>query len=74
MEFVSLNIIIHKLQRNERYFVREYVICVLDVASHLRGLAFFNVTQNEQRQNLVTNLFKTNKTENVHFIKKIICY
>ena len=47
--------------------------CVLHVASRQHGLAFFNVTQNQQRQNLVTNLFKTNKTENVHFIKKIIC-
>ena len=40
---------------------------MLDVASHLQGLAFFNVTQNQQRQ----NLFQPNKTQNAHFINKI---
>ena len=37
------------------------------------GLAFFNLTQNQQRQNFFQNLFKPNKTPNAHFINKIIC-
>ena len=44
-----------------------------DVASHLHGLEFFNVTGNLQRQNYFQNLLKPNKTENAHFINKIIC-
>ena len=44
-----------------------------DVASHQHGLAFFNVTQNQQRQNFFQNLFKPNKTLNAYFINKIIC-
>ena len=46
---------------------------MLDVASHLHGLAFFNVTQNQQGQNFFPNLFKPNKTETDHFINKINC-
>ena len=46
---------------------------MLDVASHLHGLAFLNVTQNHQRHNFFPNLFKPNKTENAHFINNIIC-
>jgi len=43
-----------------------------DVSSHLHGLAFFNLTQIQQRQNFFQNLLKLHKTENAHFIK-IIC-
>ena len=32
---------------------------VLDVASHLHGLVFFNVTQNQQRQNFFQNFIET---------------
>ena len=39
---------------------------MLDIASHLHGLAIFNVTQNKQRQ----NLFKTNKTAKCLFYKQ----
>ena len=46
-----------------------FLFLLLDVASHLHGLAFFNVTQNQQKQNLL----KPNKTKNAHFINKIIC-
>ena len=46
---------------------------MLDVVSHLHGLAFFKVTRKQQRQSFFQNLLKPNKTENDHFINKIIC-
>ena len=46
---------------------------VLDVAIHLHGLTYFIVTGKQQRQNFFQNLLKTKKTENAHFIDKIIC-
>ena len=46
---------------------------MLDVAFHLHGLAFFVVTRIQQKPNFFQNLFKPNKTENAHFIIKIIC-
>ena len=45
---------------------------MLDVASHLHGLAFFIVARKQQRQNSSQNLLKPNKTENAHFLNKII--
>ena len=42
-------------------------------ASHIHGLAFFNVPKKQQRQIFFQNLLKPNKTENAHFINKIIC-
>ena len=37
---------------------------------NLHGPVFFNVTQNQQKQNVFLNLFKT---KNTNFINKIIC-
>ena len=39
----------------------------------LHGLAFFKVTRKQQRQNFFQNLLKPNKTENAHFLNRIIC-
>ena len=47
-----------------------YLLCMLDVASHLRGLAFFNVNQDQQRQNFFPNLFKLNKNSKCSFHKQ----
>jgi len=57
---------------NNENYLKEKII-LLDVSSHLHGLSFFNVTQNQQRQNFFQNLLKSNKTEKSYFINKIIC-
>jgi len=52
--------------------MKRQFLLLLDAASHLHGLAFFNVTGNQQRQNYFQNLLKPNKIENAHFINKIV--
>jgi len=52
---------------------QESLQCMLDVASHLHGLAFFIVTGKQQRQNFFQNILKPNKTKNAYFINKIVC-
>ena len=59
-------------QRQYRMLVRSLLTSLLlDVASYLHRLAFFNVTRNQQGQNLLKpNLFKTNKTAKCSFYKQ----
>jgi len=50
------------------------LLCLLDVANHLHGLAFFNVTRNQQDKIYWSQMYsKQIKLQNTHFINKIIC-
>ena len=50
----------------------KYTLVVLDVASHLHGLAFFIVTRKQQTQ-FLSKFIENQKSANAHFINKIIC-
>ena len=57
-----------------RPIFRALAILLLDIASYLHGLAFFNVTRNQQDKIYWNQIYlKQTKTESVQFINKIIC-
>ena len=47
------------------------MIQMLDLASHLHGLAYFIITKNQQRQ-ISFKIYWNVKTDNSNFINKII--